>query len=403
MLHRTTTLLSTVVIAFLAAPVLNAVSSTAAQAGDSCLAKPTGSSSNGSRWFHQTNPITHQKCWVRGGQESARETTLANLALPRVLALGSSNEVAERPTAASCIAAPNGTAPKGRHWVYRLDNATGRRCWRLGDQVARIHLSRNEGSGNHVSKTRNAVPTRVAATSVAPETTGTVLSPAIADANARLVDTSSAAPGRIESGSSPAAVITETANENVAPPSFESRWTDPSDQARSGDRAPKPVDFSELRQPDQAVPDDATRSTKDIAPKDNATKDKGDVPATGRPLDVTLLIFLGSLGGALILFGLAGRSFFYERSRSDVWSNLPPPHDVLRVAEFGPTNSNSPGDGAERGHEAASDWQNAMDALLRLVGGRPTERDPSRTQRHAAGDRRLADRSGRRSEDRESK
>src|SRR5262245_38564892 len=31
-----------------------------------------------------------------------------------------------------CLAAPNATAPEGRHWYYRLDRATGRRCWYLG-------------------------------------------------------------------------------------------------------------------------------------------------------------------------------------------------------------------------------------------------------------------------------
>jgi hypothetical protein len=391
MLHRMTTLLSTVVIAFLAAPVVNAMFSTAARAADSCLARPTGAAPNGSRWQYQTDPITRRKCWVLDGPK----TTVQGGVLPRLLAFGSSNEVAERPTAASCIAAPNGQAPRGRHWAYRLDNATGRRCWHLGDEVSRIHVSRNQASGNQVSKIHNAIASRVPVASVAPETLAAVLPLAVADANARLVDTSNAPPSRIESASSPAAAgISETANENVAPPTFESRWTDPSDQVGSSDRAAKPVDLSELRQPDPAVPDDVARSTKD-----NAAKDSGHLPATGRPLDVTLLIFLGSLGGALVLFGLAGRSFFYERSRSAVWPNLPPPHDVLRVAEFGSSSSNSPGDGAERGHEAASDWQNAMDALLRLVGGRPTDRDPSRAQRHAADDLRLEERRDRQSKD----
>ena len=124
----------------------------------------------------------------------------------------------------------------------------------------------------------------------------------------------------------------------------------------------------------------------------SATKAGADLPATGRPLDVSLLILLGSLGGALILFALAGRSFLYRRSAPSVWSDLPP-QGVLRVAEFtGPSNPNSPGHGAER--EGASDWQNAMDALLRLVGGRPNDRDSSRAQHPAAGDRRHGDRRG---------
>ncbi len=392
MLHRMTTLLSTVVIAFLAVPVGNAMFSTAVWAADSCLARPTGVAPNGSRWQYQTDPITRRKCWVLDGPK----TTAQGGVLPRLLAFGSSNEVAERPSAASCIAAPNGQAPQGTHWVYRPDHATGQRCWHLGDEVSRIHSS---GSRNQVAKIREAAASRARVTSVGSETLAAALPLAVADANARLVDMSDPPPDRIETASSPAAaVISETANENVALPTFESRWTDPSDQLGSSDRALKPVDLSELHQPDPGVPDEVARSTKDNAARDNTAKDGGHLPVT-EPLDLTLLIFLGSLGGALVLFGLAGRSFFYERSRSAAWPNLPPPHDVLRVAEFGLSSSKSPGDGAERGHEAASDWQNAMDALLRLVGGRPTDRDPSRAQRHAAGDRRLEERRDRQSRD----
>jgi hypothetical protein len=405
MLHRMTTLLSTVVIAFLAAPVLNAVLSTAARADDSCLARPTGRSFDGSRWFYQTNRVTNQKCWVAGG----KETAALDIAPPRLLAFGGSNEVAERPAAAaaSCIAAPNGRSPQGKHWVYRVDNETGRRCWRLGDQVARSQVSksqvskshvaksdvsrsevsksevsrskvsRNQGSGNQISSTGNAIPSPAPVTSDAPQALSVLLSRAIADANARLLDTSIAAPSRIELAASPAAAITEIADENVPAPTFSSRWTDLSEQAR----APKPMGLSEN-------PDDVTPSTKASGP----------LPAAERSLDVTLMIFLGSLSGALILFGLIGRSF-YGRSEPPAW-----PHDILRVTEFDrPSSSNSPGDGAERGHGPESDWQIAMDAVLRLVGGRPADRDPPREQRrHVAGDRRVGDRRGGQFEDGES-
>ena len=33
--------------------------------------------------------------------------------------------------AADCLAAPNGVAPEGLHWYYRLDHANNRKCWRL--------------------------------------------------------------------------------------------------------------------------------------------------------------------------------------------------------------------------------------------------------------------------------
>src|SRR5258708_4006572 len=37
------------------------------------------------------------------------------------------NEVAR--AADTCLSGPNGTAPKGSHWYYRIDHATKRNCW----------------------------------------------------------------------------------------------------------------------------------------------------------------------------------------------------------------------------------------------------------------------------------
>jgi hypothetical protein len=416
MLRRMTALLSAVVVVLLAAVVPNAIFATPAHAAENCLSGPSGAAPDGGYWYSQTNPITRQKCWMIGTGKA--KATDSGISLPAWLNFGSSKEVSEKEVAepapaAGCLAAPNGQAPEGRHWVYRIDNTTGQRCWHLGDQASRIRVSRIKASRTHVSRSevsrsevsrdqvsrdevseiRPASPSRAPAKSAAPEAPAANLPPGIADANARLVDRSSAPsppPNPVGAASSPAAVVSEIAKENQAAPSFELRWTDPSDQIRSSDRESKPVDFSELRQPDPAAPNDVARSTKASAAKVGT-----DLPATRRPLDVSLLIFLGSLGGALILFGLAGRSFFYRRSSPSAWSDLPP-HDVLRVAEF-TSSPNSP-NGSEP--EAASEWQNAMDALLRLVGGRSTDRDPPRD---ATGDPRLGDRRGRQSRSSESR
>src|SRR5262245_30033314 len=31
-----------------------------------------------------------------------------------------------------CLRGPNGTAPAGSHWYYRVDRSTGRHCWYVG-------------------------------------------------------------------------------------------------------------------------------------------------------------------------------------------------------------------------------------------------------------------------------
>jgi hypothetical protein len=40
--------------------------------------------------------------------------------------------------ASDCRAAPNAQAPKGQHWYYRIDRASGRKCWYVGQQGQKV-------------------------------------------------------------------------------------------------------------------------------------------------------------------------------------------------------------------------------------------------------------------------
>ena len=56
-------------------------------------------------------------------------TTAASAALAATLvtlAIGTAR------AADDCVTAPNGDTPPGRHWYYRTDKATKRKCWYLG-------------------------------------------------------------------------------------------------------------------------------------------------------------------------------------------------------------------------------------------------------------------------------
>src|SRR5215471_18728564 len=57
------------------------------------------------------------------------------LAVPIILAASvitiSSSTTTSR-AADECLRGPNGTAPDGSHWYYRVDRSTGRHCWYLG-------------------------------------------------------------------------------------------------------------------------------------------------------------------------------------------------------------------------------------------------------------------------------
>jgi hypothetical protein len=350
MLHRVTTLLSAVVVVFAAANVLNAVSPVFAQASDSCRAKPTGNPPSGSHWYYrydQTNRVTLQKCW--------RLSALPSKALPSK-------------------ALPS-----------------------------KARISKARISKTQASRFANVIPARTPepAKLAAPEMTAAALPQAVADARAELEAAAVAPLGRVETASSPQPVTTEAADAFLAASTFASRWSHPLDPAPSIDRRPGPPGNSAIDQPVPAALHDVTNSTK--------TSDR--LFTAERPLYVTLVVFLASLGGALVLCGLIGGAFLYLRSMPAARRNLPPRRNVFRdgthpvpvrpggnagnIAEStDPSNPDSPDivkpagirrDGAD-GHQAERDQRIVVDALLRQAGARRIDRACSRG---AGGDRRI--------------
>jgi hypothetical protein len=375
MLHRMTTFLSTVVVAILAAPVLNAAFPTAAQAAENCLARPTDNPSEGSRWYYQTNPVTGRKCWII----DSGKATVRNVALQGLFP-GNSNERAEPAAAASCIEAPNGRAPSGKRWRRYTDDTTGQRCWQLSARLYRI---------------RKAIPARSPPIKLVAETSAVALPRATANANARLLDKTGPTepvaepPGRVKSESSPESATAVVADETPATSTFTSRWVNLWEQAHSSDRQPTPPGNSGIDQQAAIVFHDVTTSTKtddELLPDD-------------RPLYLNLFVLLAALGGALLLCGLTGGSFLYRRPAPAVQLNLPPLPDALRVAEFDDLSSPSPPDTAQPLDASGAmtdsrplaepDWQIAVDDLLREVGGDQIDGDSSRGQREAGGDQLL--------------
>lgn len=92
-----------------------------------------------------------------------------------------------------------------------------------------------------------------------------------------------------------------------------------------------------------------------------------------QPLDITVMVFLVSLAGALGLFGLLGRAFLYERSGSERIDE--DPFDVAGL------------DDAPSPRPPIPDGPLAPDALLMFAGRSRSEPDSSRSP--AGGDQRL--------------
>jgi hypothetical protein len=152
----------------------------------------------------------------------------------------------------------------------------------------------------------------------APERGANTLPPAVADANARFEDTFVALRDHA------AAVTAEAATGKVTTSKFESYWIDLSDQAHSSDPQ-STAERSQSRQSVAAIPGDVRKSTK--ARSHSRTAERWP--------DLTLIVFLLSLAGALFLYALIGGSFLAARKASPVWSHIPPGDDIFRVpSEF---------------------------------------------------------------------
>ena len=91
-----------------------------------------------------------------------------------------------------CRAKPDGTAPAGLHWYYRVDRANDRHCWYLHEQSMRVHSVGNPASRHPDVQTETAgeqIATMPPATPLPTyEQSETSAEPPTADFGARWVD-----------------------------------------------------------------------------------------------------------------------------------------------------------------------------------------------------------------------
>jgi len=138
-------------------------------------------------------------------------------------------------TADDCLAQPNGDAPQGQHWYYRIDRGTKRHCWYL------------KGQGEKVA--RAASPERAAPAKTASPKTEIAAQRPVADARAelpsraRIEDDTSAfatrpAPAPINAAAS--AANTAAADDNGTGSNVMSRWPEPTGVSSTADTPPEP-------------------------------------------------------------------------------------------------------------------------------------------------------------------
>ncbi len=204
-------------------------------------------------------------------------------------------------TADTCLSSPKGSVPAGSHWYYRVDRATRRNCWYIGEEKNKApRTAANDSSAAAAaSSTPAAAPpaSPVAADPVLPRQT-TNARKSIADARAELT----APQARVEDLSEPPTKGTvpvagtansQAATEPDATPSsspIASRWPESSDVSPSGgyrlaaaEPAPQPA----------------------VAPVALAAADS----SPGRPPESMQMLLL-AMAGALALAGITASLIF---------------------------------------------------------------------------------------------
>ena len=192
----------------------------------------------------------------------------------------------------SCLSGPKGVAPQGGHWYYRVDRATKRHCWYIGEAKQKPARAASENS-----------PPAAAAASP-PNAT---MQPSIADARAELPSPQT----RVEAANVPAApqapamaaITDQRANApdaNAQRSLIASRW--PESSGVNSQAIPAPAtdkSHANAQTSSKAAPPPA------VAPVALAAADPSSVNQTGSIQMLLLVIF-----GALALAGLMGSAIF---------------------------------------------------------------------------------------------
>lgn len=188
-------------------------------------------------------------------------------------------------TTDSCLSGPKGTAGAGGHWYYRIDRATKRKCWYIGDagsKPARVAASRQEDA----SATKSTPPSRSAA-----------INPSVADARAELPSSNSVlgSQGGRDAGSTDNIQDAAASNPNMPSSAITTRWLDASSMGSSGNFRIAAADTA-------SAPPPAPPVAQPAAPAPIAA-----APATDRQIASTqtlLALMIGALGLAAVIGGV---------------------------------------------------------------------------------------------------
>jgi hypothetical protein len=249
--------------------------------------------------------------------------------------------------AEKCLAGPKGAAPQGGHWYYRVERATKRHCWYIGDEkekVARAAPASSSASADPAPPPKNTAAQRTIADARAE------LSPPQMRAEPQIGTTgqrtAAAAANTADTDTNQRATVWDTNTKSSAQSSvIASRWPESSGVGPSASPAPAPAPAT--YQPATTVQPDAAPAPA-IAPVALAAADSSAARQTGS-IQTLLIVIIGALslagliGSAIFRFGsmrwTGGRDVGDDRrDRRAIWDSVSPsPMDYPNSGALMPT------------------------------------------------------------------
>jgi hypothetical protein len=240
------------------------------------------------------------------------------------LSFGAALAANEAKAVDNCLAGPKGQTPAGGHWYYRIDHATKRHCWYLGDEGEKVARDARPEPAASEKVARDARPEpaapapRVAANPVSPQKQAPTQR-TIADARAELpppqtqIEPASAATGQWPAAAAPNMAAPNMANEPDSQPAnagdtntqsslIASRWPESSGVRSSASAGPAIANSDANMQPDSraaeasVVPPPASV----VAAAPLAAADSSSASRTGS-IQMLLIVIAGALAFAGVL------------------------------------------------------------------------------------------------------
>jgi hypothetical protein len=228
---------------------------------------------------------------------SNRAAKFVSAILAGILAGANFAAVAENgaKTADNCLSAPKAAVPAGGHWYYRIDHATKRHCWYLGDEREKLAQAAPPNSSAAVQPT-------------APKPEAE-MQRSIADARAELPaqaridppDRDNARPEAMpaDTASTANSLRTNTSDANWQRSVVASRWPEQTGAGSSTGPGPTAGTSGTNLQPNSAAPPPAIAAVP-LAAADTSSKSQGN------PTQMLLIVMIG----ALALAGVMGATVF---------------------------------------------------------------------------------------------